>query len=255
VGSYQVIGTIAETNYAGSATNTLVIAPSNAPVTLGNLSAVYNGSSHAASATTVPVGLTVVLSYNGNAAAPTNVGSYQVIGTIVETNYVGSATNTLVISPRPLSVVAASVSRLYGAANPVFTGSLTGVQSGDAITASYSTVATASSPIGNYDIVPTLEDPNNRLGNYTVTATNGVLTIVGAPRFTSITRTPTGTVNLVCEVYVGRTYVFQYKNNLAESEWTTFVFDYIAVLPSVDITDSAGANPQRFYRAVDVTNP
>ena len=56
-GSYEVIGTVNELNYAGSATNTLVIAASNAPVSLGNLAAVYDGSGHAASAVTVPSGL------------------------------------------------------------------------------------------------------------------------------------------------------------------------------------------------------
>jgi hypothetical protein len=254
-GSYQVIGIINEANYAGAATNTLTVTKSNAPITLGNLSAVYSGSSHAASATTVPPGLHVVLSYARNGNAPTNAGSYQVIGTIVETNYLGNATNTLVIAPHPLSVVGASASRMFGEGNPVFTGSLTGVQSGDVIAASYSTTATASSPIGNYDIVPTLLDPNNRLENYTLTVTNGLLTIVGAPRFTSIARTALGSVHLVCDVYVGRTYVFQFKNTLAEAEWTSFALDYTAVSPSVEVWDTPGDNPQRFYRAVDVTSP
>jgi catalase (peroxidase I) len=38
------------------------------------------------------------ITYNGSANAPTNAGSYTVIGMINDTNYQGSATNTLVIS-------------------------------------------------------------------------------------------------------------------------------------------------------------
>jgi hypothetical protein len=40
----------------------------------------------------------VNLTYSGLANAPTNAGSYTVIGTINDVNYQGSATNTLVIS-------------------------------------------------------------------------------------------------------------------------------------------------------------
>jgi hypothetical protein len=42
--------------------------------------------------------LVVNITYNGSANAPTNAGSYTVIGTINDANYQGSATNTLVIN-------------------------------------------------------------------------------------------------------------------------------------------------------------
>ena len=67
-------------------------------VTLGNLSRTYDGSAKSASVTTTPSGLAVSLTYNGSANAPTNVGSYTVIGTINDANYQGSVTNTLVIN-------------------------------------------------------------------------------------------------------------------------------------------------------------
>src|SRR5581483_5405666 len=41
---------------------------------------------------------TVAFTYNGSVNAPTNVGTYQVIGSIVDVNYNGSATNNLVIA-------------------------------------------------------------------------------------------------------------------------------------------------------------
>jgi arabinan endo-1,5-alpha-L-arabinosidase len=97
-GSYTVIGTINDTNWRGSATNTLVISQGTGTVTLGNLSQTYDGTARSATATTAPTNLTVNITYNGSANAPTNAGSYTVIGRINNTNWQGSATNTLVIS-------------------------------------------------------------------------------------------------------------------------------------------------------------
>ncbi len=53
---------------------------------------------------------------------------------------------------------------------------------GDNITASYSTTATSSSDVksGGYAITATLNDPNSRLSNYTVTNNSGTLTITQA---------------------------------------------------------------------------
>jgi hypothetical protein len=69
-----------------------------ATVTLGSLSQTYSGSPEAATATTTPSGLTVSFTYNGLSTAPTNAGSYTVVGTISDPTYQGSATGTLVIS-------------------------------------------------------------------------------------------------------------------------------------------------------------
>src|SRR5512139_958989 len=111
-GSYTVIGTVVDVNYAGAATNTLTIAKSNAVVTLGNLSQVYDGTAKSASATTVPPGLTVTLTYDGSPNAPTNAGGYTVIGTIVNVNYAGAATNTLTIAKSNAVVTLGSLSEV-----------------------------------------------------------------------------------------------------------------------------------------------
>jgi hypothetical protein len=97
-GNYTVIGTITDANYQGSATNTLVINKGAGTVTLSNLVQTYDGTAKSASATTIPGGLTVNITYNGSTSAPTNAGSYTVIGMINDANYQGSATNTLVIN-------------------------------------------------------------------------------------------------------------------------------------------------------------
>lgn len=69
-----------------------------AVVTLGNLSATYDGSAKSATVTTTPAGLTVVLTYNGSSTAPTNAGSYTVMATVSDATYTGAATGTLVIA-------------------------------------------------------------------------------------------------------------------------------------------------------------
>ena len=88
-----------------------------------------------------------------------------------------SAPVSVVVNPAPLTVTAANASKLYGQANPPLTGSIVGIKNGDNITATYATTATQSSPVGTYPIVPTLVDPDSKLGNYTVTSVNGTLTI------------------------------------------------------------------------------
>jgi MBG domain-containing protein len=81
----------------------------------------------------------------------------------------------------PLVVTAINAGRFYGDPNPSFTGTITGLKSGDNITVVFTTVANTGSPVGDYTIVPTLVDPDNKLSGYNVTMNNGTLTITPAP--------------------------------------------------------------------------
>ena len=89
---------------------------------------------------------------------------------------------TLMVKQAPLVATALPATRLVGAANPTFSGTLTGVVNGDGITATYVSQATATTPAGAYSsgtdaITPVLADPNNRLSNYSATLNDGTLTI------------------------------------------------------------------------------
>jgi hypothetical protein len=84
------------------------------------------------------------------------------------------------VNPLPLTVTVNNQSRSYGTTNPSFTGTVTGVQNGDNITATFSCSATAASPVANYLITVSLIDPANKLVNYSVTTNNGVLTVTQA---------------------------------------------------------------------------
>lgn len=84
---------------SGTFTNfsSLTINPANASITLGSLTQTFDGQPKAVTAMTTPAGLAVAISYNGNSSAPVNAGTYQVLATIAEVNYQGSAQGTLVI--------------------------------------------------------------------------------------------------------------------------------------------------------------
>jgi hypothetical protein len=90
-------------NHCGSSTSgavLLTITKATAQIDLDDLYQIYNGSPRAATATTFPPGLTVDIGYWRNGAsvsAPTEVGSYDVVATIVDSNYTGMAEAILVI--------------------------------------------------------------------------------------------------------------------------------------------------------------
>ena len=78
--------------------------------------------------------------YNPTNGMVLNAGTntLSVVYTPTDTNY--AATNLsveLVVTPAPLSVTASNVLRVYGQANPVFGGTISGVQNGDNIAATY----------------------------------------------------------------------------------------------------------------------
>jgi hypothetical protein len=95
-----------------------------------------------------------------------------------------SSTVSLTVNTTPLTITASNASRFYGAANPVVDIAVAGIQNGDAITASQSTSAIATSPVGTYAIVPSAYGA--AIGNYAITANNGTLTVTKAPTLTGV---------------------------------------------------------------------
>jgi hypothetical protein len=95
-----------------------------------------------------------------------------------------TATQSFQVTPAPLTVAANSATRSYGAANPAFSGTLSGAVDGDSFTESFATTATATSNIGSYAIVPSVTGA--QLVNYTVTTVPGELTVTAAATTTKI---------------------------------------------------------------------
>jgi hypothetical protein len=267
-GSYTVIGTVAEANYAGSATNTLVIAKAPATVTLGNLSQTYDGTAKSATASTTPDGLTVALTYNGSAAAPANAGNYRVIGTVVDASYAGSGTNILVIgqaghvitfSPLaavvygdpPLTLSASASSGLpvsYASADTAIA-----TVSGNTVTVltAGSTVLTASQ-VGdaNYlaatNVSQTLVVSDLLMGLSIQMQTNGVSHITTnhlGRLVTNYDYQPSLTVT----GNLGRDYTIQYREDLTGTNWSVLTTLTNLPVSPYQVTDPA-TNPARFYR-------
>jgi hypothetical protein len=84
-------------------------------------------------------------------------------------------TTSIIVNKATLAIAANNAARVFGAANPTFTGTATGGPNGDTFVETFSTAATAASMVGTYPIVPSVTGAD--LGNYTITATNGALTI------------------------------------------------------------------------------
>ena len=84
---------------ATSVPQSLSVNPASATVTLSNLTQTYDSDPNPVTATTSPPGLTTLVTYNGSTTAPTSAGTYPVVATITDPNYVGSNSGTLTISP------------------------------------------------------------------------------------------------------------------------------------------------------------
>ncbi|MBU6399913.1 MAG: putative Ig domain-containing protein, partial [Verrucomicrobia bacterium] len=134
-------------------------------------------------------GLPPGISFDGSTRTfrdtPTAVGTYTVTVTATDNNSPPASASTsfrFTVTPAPLTIAADGKSKAYGAPLPPFTGTASGLVNGDTLaslsgTLTFTTSATAASPVGTYTIVPGgLSSPN-----YTITFSNGALTITAAP--------------------------------------------------------------------------
>src|SRR6185369_4575739 len=85
-------------NAAAAVPQILTVNKAAATVALGGLNTMYNGTPQAATATTIPSGLPVTITYNDAATIPSAAGTYSVTATITSPNYQGNSTGTLTIS-------------------------------------------------------------------------------------------------------------------------------------------------------------
>jgi len=195
-GSYLIVPTLVDpnskaANYTVVLTNgTLAVNAAPLTVTAANATRFYGDPNPVFTGTITGLknGDNITATYSSVADPTSPAGFYAIVPALVDPsaklgNYAVTINNgSLTVNPAPLSVTAANATRVYGDPNPVFTGAIVGIKNGDNITATYSSVATAASPVGTYPIVPTLVDPGGKLTNYTVVSNNGILTVAPAPR-------------------------------------------------------------------------
>jgi filamentous hemagglutinin family protein len=147
------------------------------PVFTGTISGLRNGDT---------ASVISGLAFGSVATTASNVGTYAIIGSgAAATNYsFAYVPGTLTITRALLTVTADNATREYGLANPVFTGTISGLRAGD--TASvvsglvYGSVGTSASNVGNYAITASGAAATNYDFAYvpgTLTITRALLTV------------------------------------------------------------------------------
>jgi hypothetical protein len=133
-------------------------------------------------------GLPGSFTYNPLAGAVPAVGSQslQVSFTPADTTDYTTATTsvTLAVATAGLQVTANNATKVYGTANPAFTGAVSGGLTGASFTESFTTTATTSSPAGSYAIVPSVMGAT--VADYAQTVTDGTLTVTKAGSTTTV---------------------------------------------------------------------
>ncbi|MEI6568748.1 MAG: MBG domain-containing protein, partial [Verrucomicrobiota bacterium] len=162
-------------------------------------------------------------------------------------NYTVTPTaSTLTVNAAAVTVVANDKSKTYGDANPGLDAVVTGTINGDVIDYTLETTATATSGAGFYPITVTL---GTNL-NYTVTSTNGVLT-VGAKAATIVANAKSrtyGQVNPALDAVVSGAVDGDVLNYSLATDATQF-----SPVGSHAITVTLGSNPNYTITPTDST--
>ena len=196
-GSYPVTCTIIDSNYTGTAADTLTITPAPATIALTNLNQTYSGAPTTVNVTTTPLGLVTLTTYNGSRTPPTNAGSYAVTATTNNPNYTGSASGTLTIAKAtPLLTWNAPAAITYG--TPLGTAQLTATTHIPG-TLTYTPAAGTILAVGANRTLTAAFTPADTANYTTATATTSITVNPAAASVTlgSLTQTYTGTAKTV----------------------------------------------------------
>jgi gliding motility-associated-like protein len=149
-------------NPATEKTQTLTVLKATATVSLGSLSATYNGLPHTVSVTSIPSDLPVTITYDASGTAPANAGSYSVNAVVNHLNYQGTASGTLTIDKAPLTATADDKSKVYGQNNPALTISYSGLMNSE-----------SSAVIDVKPVAATAADVTTAAGDIAITVSGG----------------------------------------------------------------------------------
>jgi len=141
----------------------------------------YNGSAQTPCTATVTgaggLSQSLTVSYTNNTNAGTATANASFTG---DANHTGSSSSAnFTITRKAASVTPAAASKIYGAADPAFTGALSGFVATDGVTATYNRAAGETVAGSPYAISATLS-PAGVLGNYNVTYNTASFTITKA---------------------------------------------------------------------------
>ncbi len=231
--------------------NVIRTTKSIAGITWGTPSSITYGTGLGGAQLNASSGVSGTFTYTPPSGAVLNTGTNTlnvILSPADTTDYTGATTNVnVVVTPASLIVTANNATRSYGATNPTFTGTITGIQNSDNISATYSSSATPSSAPGNYSIIPTLVDPNDRETNYNVTIDDGTLFVVVTQPgvFQSIGLQTNGTILLNVSGATNATYTLDVSTDLIS--WTPLM-TFTMTNGAVQLNDATSTNySARYY--------
>ena len=185
VGTYSIVPAVTGANLSNYAVayvdGTLTVGQAALTVTAANASRAYGAANPAFTASGSGVQNGDSFTYTATTAAipASPVGTYSIVPAVTGANLsnyaVAYVDGALTVGQAALTVTASNASRAYGAANPAFTASGSGVQNGDSFTYTATTAAIPASPVGTYSIIPAVTGAN--LSNYSVVYVDGTLTV------------------------------------------------------------------------------
>ncbi|MEY2879071.1 MAG: hypothetical protein RLZZ15_1451, partial [Verrucomicrobiota bacterium] len=154
-GTYTVAATINDLAYAGTTGGTFLVNKAVANITLASLNTTYDGTAKSVLASTTPAGLKFTLTYAGDAAAPTDAGTYIVAAVLTEANYTGSSSAVLTIARATQTVAFAPITGVVTVGVPFTLGASASsglpvtfsVVSGNATLAGASATFTDAAPV------------------------------------------------------------------------------------------------------------
>ena len=181
VGRYDVlVGGLSSSNYAIKfVPSTLTVTPAALVVTADDKTATYGGN-YSLSATYAGLvnGDTAQAELAVDALTVDQVGTYSIVASgVSNANYaVTYVPGTLTVTPAALTVKVDNASKTYGAANPEFSASYSGLVGDDTAVATLGTLADKRSAVGTYAITASGIDN----ANYKVTYIDGALDVTPA---------------------------------------------------------------------------
>lgn len=176
VGTYPIQvqqGTLTAANYALAFVNgTLTVSKGTVSILLGGLRQAYTGTPRVVTATTVPAGLTVKITYDGSPTAPTAAGEYGVEARIEDSSYRGRVSGTLTIEKAVATVNLGGLAQTYDGSPRVVTVSTTPADLKVLVTYGGGAAPTGA---GAYAVSAVVQDPNH------VGVASGTLQVAKAP--------------------------------------------------------------------------
>jgi hypothetical protein len=166
-----------------------------ATVTLGSLTATYDGTAKSVTATTSPSGLSVALTYNGSTTVPTAAGTYTVVATVTSAGYQGTASGTLTINKATATVSLNGLTPTYDGTAKTVTATTT--PNLLTVNITYNGSTTAPTAVGTYPIVATISNANyqgSATGSLVISKATATVSLNGlTPTYDGTAKTVTAT--------------------------------------------------------------